>query len=367
MTTEAMPPLAQNEELARKYQEETERAVKRYQKALELATNPPEIRVGLSAKEIIWTRNKAKLYHYLPPENAPVRRAVPLLLIYALINKPYVLDLRPGASMVEYLLNQGYEVYLIDWGTPGPEDSAMLMDDYVLDYIPRAVKKVLQHSGAKEISVLGYCLGGVLTTCFMALHSELPIRNMILMAAPIDFSTCGLFHKWLDPKHFNVHQVVEAFGNMPAELIDFGSKLLKPVPNFISTYVGAFDRLWDDRAVESWLSMQKWVNDGVPFAGAAFKQWINDFYQGNKLTKGELKMRGRTVDLSNIKANLLNIIAEQDHIALPEQSKPILEYVSSLDKEQIILPAGHVGLVVGRSASKMLWPALHKWLAARSN
>lgn len=368
MSVDTNPVLPQSEELVRRYQEEADRAIKRYNKALELMTNPPEVVVGQSAKEVIWTRNKAKLYHYLPSDKAPTRHATPLLLIYALINKPYVMDLRPGASLIEYLVGQGFEVYLLDWGTPGPEDANMLIDDYVLDYIPRAVRHTMRHAKAKEISVMGYCIGGVLTTCFVALHQQkLPIRNMILMAAPIDFTTCGLFQKWLDPATFNVNQVVQAYGNMPGEIIDFGSRLLKPVPNFLSTYTGAFDKLWDDRAVESWLSMQKWVNDGVPFAGAAFKQWIKEFYQGNKLTSGELKLRGQRVLLSNITANLFNIIAEADHIALPAQSKPIMDLVSSPDKEQIILPAGHVGLMVGRSASKGLWPALSKWLGARSN
>ena len=369
MTTETPAGnLPQSEEMARQYQEEMEKAVKRYQKAYELLTNPPEVVVGQSPKETIWTRNKAKLYHYLPSDKATVRHPVPLLLVYALINKPYVMDLRPGASLIEYLVGQGFEVYLLDWGTPGPEDAGITIDDYVLDYLPRAVRKVLRHAGSKEISVMGYCIGAVLTSCFVALHQQdLPIRNMILMAGPIDFTACGLFKQWLDPEYFNVNKVIEAYGNMPAEMIDFGSKLLKPVPNFVGTYTGAFDKLWDDKAVESWLTMNKWVNDGIPFAGAAFKQWIKEFYQENKLTRGELKLRGRSVLLSNITANLLTIVASQDHIALPEQSKPVMDLVSSADKELLVLPAGHVGLMVGRSASKGLWPALNGWLAARSN
>ncbi len=366
MTTEATNLESQSEELAKHYQEELDKAVRRYNKALGMLSNPPDVLVGQSPKEVIWTRNKAKLYHYLPSDKAKTRYAVPLLMIYALINKPYVLDLRPGASLIEYLVDQGYEIYLLDWGTPGPEDSNLTVDDYVMDYIPRAFRHTLRHSGAKEVSVLGYCLGGTLTSCFVATHPELPIRNMILMASPLDFTEKGLLHQWLDPQYFNLNQIIEAYGNMPGQMIDFGSKLLKPVPNFVSTYLGAFDKILDDRAIEGWLSMQKWVNDGVPFAGAAFKQWIKEFYQENKLTKGEFKLRGRPVLLQNIRANLLNIIAEHDHIALPAQSKPIMGLVSSPDKEQIILPAGHVGLVVGQSASKGLWPALNNWLAARS-
>ncbi|NWJ95557.1 MAG: class III poly(R)-hydroxyalkanoic acid synthase subunit PhaC [Chloroflexi bacterium] len=354
-----------NEILAKQYQEEIERALKRYSRALDYAEHPPEVPVGQSPKEVIWTRNKAKLYHYVP--TVEKRHNIPILMIYALINKPYILDLRPGSSLVEYLLGQGFEIYLLDWGTPGPEDRNLKIDDYVLDYMPRAVKHTLLHSGAKEVSLLGYCIGAVLTVTFAALHSELPLKNLILMAAPLDFSEQGLLRTWLDPQNFDVDQLASAYGLIPAEMVDFGSKMLKPVNNFVLTYSSFFDKLWDDRAVESWLSMQKWVNDGVPFSSEAFKQWIKDFYLGNKLTTGQLYLRGQRVNLSKIKSNLLNIIAEKDHIALPSQSKPIMNLVSSPDKEQLILPGGHVGLVVGRNATKGLWPALSAWMSKRSD
>jgi len=361
-------PIPSSEELAKRYQEEMDHALKRYNKAISLMTNPPEIKTGQTPRELIWTRNKAKLYHYFPTQTPKQHFAVPIFFIYALINRPYVVDLRPGASLIEFLANEGHEVYLLDWGDPGPEDAGNDLDTYVMDYLPRAAKHVLRHSGAKELTVYGYCIGAALTAMFVSMFTpEIPFRNMILMAAPIDFSEQGLFNIWLDPKNFNVNQLLEAYGNMPNFMIDFGSRLLKPVPNFVSTYTGAFDRLWDDRAIESWLSMQKWVNDGVDFPGAAFKQWVTEFYQQNKLSQGKFKLRGKPCLLSNIKANVFNIIADQDHISLPSQSKVIMDLVSSTDKEQIILHAGHVGLVVGRSASKGLWPALERWLEPRSN
>ncbi len=360
MTTET-------EDLAKQYQEEIDHSVKRYARAMGYMEKPPEIPVGQSPKEIVWTRNKAKLYHYIPTLPPEKRHNVPLLLIYALINKPYIMDLRPGASLIEYLVGQGFDVYMIDWGMPGPEDRNMRLDDYIFDYIPRAVKHTLRHSGAQEVSLLGYCIGATLTACFAALHSDYPIKNMVLMAAPLDFSERGLLRTWLDPEYYNVDQIADAYGLVPAEFVDFGSKMLKPLNNFVLTYNNFWDKLWDERAVESWLSMNKWVNDGVPFVGGAFKQWIKEFYLGNKLTTGQLVLRGKQVDLQQIKANLLNIIADKDHIALPSQSKPIMDLVGSPDKEQMILPGGHVGLVVGRGATKNLWPALGRWLAARSD
>ncbi len=365
--TEAVNQSGATHEAAPNFQAMLELALKHHEQILNIAQNLPDVPVGQSPKELIWTRNKARLYHYLPTTSNTKRHSVPLLLIYSLINKPYILDLRPGASLVEYLLGQGYEVYLLDWGTPGPEDRHLKLDDYVLDYLPRAIKHVLRHAKTTEITLFGYCLGALLTLCATALHPALPIKNLVLIAAPVDFSEKGLLQSWLNPEHFEIDRVVEVYGLIPAEVVDFGTKMLKPFNNFVLTYTNLLDKLCDERAVEGWVSMQRWVNDGVPFAGEAFRQWVKDFYLGNKLVTGQLTMRGQLVELCKVKANLLNVIAENDHITPPSQSLPLLNLVSSPDKTQLVLPGGHVGLVVGRSAANNFWPVLDNWLNQRSD
>lgn len=335
-----------------------------YAQPFNYAVHLSEVAIGQTPKEVIWTRNKAKLYHYLPVIEK--RYPVPLLLVYALINKPYILDLRPGGSLIEYLLKRGYEVYLLDWGTPGYEDRHLKIDDYVLDYLPRAIKHTLRHAQASQISLLGYCLGAVLSVCCAALSDDLPLKNLILMAAPLDFSEKGLLRTWLDPEYFELDLIVDSYGLIPAEMLDFGLKLLKPFNNFVLTYTSLLNKSEDKQAVEAWASMQKWVNDGVPLAGETFRQWVRDFYLGNKLTSAQLILNGQQVDLAKIKISLLNIIAAKDHITLPSQSQPIMDLVSSRDKEQLILEGGHVGLVAGSGAVKGLWPALDSWLSSRS-
>lgn len=338
----------------------------RYNQMLRLASSWPEVAVGQSPKETIWSRNKARLYHYLPSNTQSQKYKTPILIIYALINKPYILDLRPGASLIEYLVKQGYDVYLLDWGKPGLEDKHLQLADYVLEYIPRAVKHVLQHANTTELTLLGYCMGGTLSVCYLALHNDAPVKNLILLAPPIDFSAPHLLRQWFDPKNFNLDAFVNDYGLIPAEAIDFGTRLLKPYQNFVQTYLSLADKLSDEQAVQSWLTMQKWVNDGVPMAGETFRQWVRDFYQGDKLATNELCLRNQRVDLSLITANLLNVVAEKDHIVPPCQSQPLMDLVSSRNKEQIILQAGHVGLVAGRDATNKLWPALNAWLASRS-
>ncbi len=327
-----------------------------------------EVAVGQSAREVIWSYNKTSLYYYLPAAKTKNRYPVPLLVIYSLINKPYVLDLLPETSLIGFLLREGFEVYLLDWGEPGLEDAGMLLDEYVLDLLPQAVKKTLRHSKALEISVLGYCLGGTLLACSLAICPQLPVRNLILMAAPLDFSERGLLQVWLTASYFDVRRIVEAYRLIPAELINFGTQLLKPGPTFFSGYnpvLSAFPCNKGNLSI-SRLAINKWVNDGIAFPGAAFQQLVEELYRRNNLVKGELVLRSKKVQLANIKANLLNIIAAGDHIALPSQCQPVMQLTQSPDKTQVVLPGGHVGIVIGRNASVQLWPVLESWLPVRS-
>ncbi len=353
-----------DQELREKYQNELNQALIRFAKASGRAGELPDVPVGQSPRELVWTRNKAQLYHYFPQSGK--HYTIPLLLVYSIMNKPFILDLRPGSSLVEFLLKTGFEVYLVDWGLPGPEDASQKIDDYVLDLMPRLVKQVLRHSGATEISLLGYCIGGVFAICYAALHPQAPVKNLLLMAVPLDYNEMGLFQRLLDPTHFDVNAVIDGYGLVPGEMLDLGAKFLKPLQNFITTYTSFQDKILDDRAVESWLSIQKWLNDTVPFPGGAFKQFVVELYGQNKLVKGQLKLGGQAVDLSRIKISLLNIMAKKDDMVLASQSKPVLRVVGSRDKEEIIMPGGHIGLVVGRNANKNLWPALENWLKQRS-
>ena len=337
---------------------------KRFKRVVDVLTKEPEPKVGQTPKEVIWTKNKAKLYRYQPAKKKTNK--VPILMIYALINKPYILDLTPGSSLIEYLTNNGHDVYLLDWGTPGYEDRHMKLDDYVLDYIPRAVKKVLKTSQAKELTLFGYCIGGTLTAMSVALNPDLPIRNTIFLTSPFDFSNAGLFTNWVDERYFNLDQMVDTLGNIPPEIIDFGNKLLKPLVNYIGPYVTLAERIENDEFVKNWSLMQKWVSDGVPFPGEAYRQWIGEFYQKNKLINDQLYIRGQQVKLSNIKTNVLNIAADRDHIAIPEQTERIMDKISSKDKTYKLLPAGHVSVTIGKSAVKHTYPLIHEWVTERS-
>jgi polyhydroxyalkanoate synthase len=322
-----------------------------------------QVPTGMSPKDVVYTRNKTTLYRYRSTQR---RHKTPILFVYALINRPYIFDLTPESSFFKFLLEQGYDVFLVDWGTPGWEDRNMDFDDYVGEHLPRCVDRMLRASGAEEFTLFCYCMGGTMTAMYAALHPE-RMRNLVCLTAPFDFADTGLYGIWLEDRHFDPVRLAEGFGNIPADLIDTGNMMLRPVVNYVGANVTMWDRLLARKDMTSFLALNKWVKDGVAFPGAAFVQWITQFYQQNLLIKGEVTVKGEPVDLSRITVPLLNIAGEKDHIATPEQVAPLNEIVSSKDKTYLLLPAGHVAMLVGAGAKKGLWPKVLTWLDKRSD
>ena len=271
-----------------------------------------DAKIAQTPKTLIWTLNKAKLYRYIPVAPEDKRHRIPLLLVFAIMNRPHVLDLRPGHSFVEYMRDRGYDIYLLDWGAPGPEDRNLTFDEYALEYLPRVVRKLKAVSGQQQFNMLGWCLGALISTLYAALRPDDGLKDLILLTAPLDFTdkTSSGFVRWTSSDDFNPDRIVNAFGNVPGEMIDYGAKSLKPVENFVGNYINLWDRIDDPKVVESWHAMNTWVRDNIDMTGGAYRQLIEDLYKKNRLKEGTLMLRGERVDLKNLKASVLNVIAE---------------------------------------------------------
>ena len=356
------------EVLTKRFFEEFDRLTKSSDTFSKLAANRLDIQIGLTPKTVIWSLNKAKLYHFTPAVPPEQRHPVPILLIFALINRPDIFDLRPGNSFVEYLLSQGYDVYMLDWGRPGLEDAHYNFDDYVLEYMPRVVRAAQRHSGKRDFSLVGWCIGAMITTLYATMRPDDGIRNLVLLTAPLDFAdkNAGPFNRWLTTEFYNVDELIRQHGNVPGSMIDYGSKMLKPVENFISSYFKLWDNLDNPAVVESYMAMNKWVTDLVDFPGGAFRQWVVEFYRENRLMEGTLKLRGEKVDLRNLRCNFLNVIADKDHIVPTCQSVTVMDKVGTRDKLLLHMRGGHIGMMVGSGANKRVWPQIDGWLKKRS-
>jgi polyhydroxyalkanoate synthase len=349
-------------ELLEKTQEEIKRNLLRMKHFSEMMMNPKEPEVGPTPREEIYRKNKSRLWRYASKRTV----RTPLLFVPNLgISRPYIFDLMHNGSFIEYMTQQGFDFYLLDWGVFGPEDNGLTVEDAVTKILPRVAKKALQSSGASEMSVLGYCMGAPLSACFVAGNPEFPLRNYIDMAGPFDFAHVGLFGLWLDPRFFDVDKYVDTLGSIPADMVKMGFKLLKPTME-LSTNLNLWWNLWNPDYVAGFNALNMWANEYLPFPGEFFRQWVKDFYQQNKLIKGELTMAGRPVRLERISCPVLAVGAKEDNIAPPACVKPLIQAVSSPDREYVELPGGHISLIAGRGASAHCWPKVASWLAARS-
>lgn len=282
------------ERVAQRLAEEFERTIRSGDMAARIAANREIVQIGQTPKKKIWGLNKTTLYHYYPIVPPEQRKAVPLLLVFALINRPDIFDLTPGNSFVEFLLKQGYDVYLVDWGRPGLEDAKNDFETYSLEYLPRVVRAMQRHTGKREFSLLGWCIGATITTLYAAMRPDDGIRNLVLLTAPLDFSDkeSGQFSRWLNTEYYNVDELVRQSGNVPSAVIEYGNKMLKPVENYVGTYLKLWDNLDNPKVVASWLAMNTWVTDNVDFPGAAFRQWVIEFFRENRLI-GRYAQNGR--------------------------------------------------------------------------
>ena len=321
-------------------------------------------KLGQAPRREVAASGTARLYRYEGRRS----HETPLLFVPNLgISRPYIFDLLPGASFVEHMTQRGFDFYLLDWGAFGDNDSDLTLEDCVTTILPAMTRAVLQTAGTHQLSVLGYCMGGPLSAAFAAAHPEIPVKNFINMAGPIDFSQSGLFGLWLQRKYFDVDRVVDGLGgSIPAHVIRAGFKLIRPTAE-ASTYLNLCWNLWDERYVETFTALSTWANEYVALPGAFFRQWVRDFYQDNKLYRGELRYGGRAARLDAMTCSVLAVGAAQDYIAPPACVRALIDsVVASSDKEYMELPGGHISLIAGRGALHTCWPRVSDWLTTRS-
>ena len=335
----------------------------RIEKGLDILLAREEPPVGVTPKDVIYSRGTLRLYHYRPMSDEVYR--VPVVFIMSLISKPFILDLTFGQSFIQYMLAQGFDVFMVDWGIPRPEDKRLKLDDYVLDFMPRCFEEVQKATGEKDYSMLGYCMGGQLALMYAGLSPEAPVSNLVCAATPVDMEGMGLFRHFADRRWFDVDRLVDAIGNVPPDFMLRSFEMLRPMDRWMS-YLRLIDNLWDPVFVYGYRVMYKWTNEQIPFPGEAYRQMIRELMWENKLMKNTMSLDNRRVDTKAITCPVLNVMAEHDHIAPYAATRPLLDVVGSTDKEEVVLKGGHVSLVAGKNAIGRLWPKVAEWLAERS-
>jgi len=345
----------------------------KFKYGMELFMKAPDFSVGTTPSEIIFREDKMKLIHYIPTVEKPY--PVPVLIVYALVNRYYILDLQPDKSVIKKLLDEGFDVYVIDWGYPSGIDRYLTIDDYVNGYINNALDKIRERSGLDNITLFGVCQGGTFSVMYAAQHPE-KVKNLVTLVTPVNFDTDkGLLHVWA--KSLDVDKIVDYYGIVPGDFLNAGFLLTDPFRLMIDKYVGLFEKieydpndtahsLRNEETVKNFLRMEKWIFDSPDQAGETFRQFMKDCYQKNLLIKNKMEIDGKKINLKNITMPLLNVMAEFDHLVPNDASKPLTEAVSSSDKEMLVFPTGHIGIFVGSKSQKEVCPSIAEWLKPRS-
>ena len=345
-----------------KMAEDAEKARTRAEKASEVLLGPLETEIATTPCDVVYEEDRVKLKHYKPATKIQLKR--PLLLVYALINRETMLDLQPGKSVVENFLQEGIDLYMIDWGYPTRKDRYLTIDDHVNGYIDNAVDFILKRHNLDKINLMGICMGGTFCVIYSALHPE-KVQNLVTTVTPTHFDTDqGLLHIWM--RDMNVDQIVDTYGNIPGDIMNLAFLLLNPARLMIDKYVGFLENMDNKKFVENFVRMEKWIFDSPDVPGETFRQFVQDCYQKNLLIRNKMEIGGQRVDLKKITMPILNYYGKYDHLVPPEACELLTSKVGSKDTENVCLDTGHIGIYVSSKCQKEFVPRIARWLKEKA-
>jgi poly[(R)-3-hydroxyalkanoate] polymerase subunit PhaC len=344
-----------------KLAEEAEKAGESVQKASDVLLEPLETEIAVTPYDVVYEEDRVKLKHYRPSVDIQLKR--PLLVVYALINRETMLDLQPGRSVVQNFLQEGIDVYMIDWGYPARKDRYLTIDDHVNGYMDNIIDFILDKHQVDKIHLMGICMGGTFSVIYAALHPE-KIQSLVTTVTPTNFDTQqGLLHIWM--KDMDVDRIVDTYGNIPGDIMNIGFLLLNPARLMIDKYVGFIENMSNKTFVENFVRMEKWIFDSPDVPGETFRQFVRDCYQKNLLIQSKMLVGGKRVDLKKITMPLLNYYGKYDHLVPPEACELLTSNVGTEDAEDICLDTGHIGIYVSSKCQREFAPRIARWLRER--
>jgi polyhydroxyalkanoate synthase len=343
--------------------EDTEKAQKRASRASDVLLGELDYELGATPYDIVYEEDRVRLKHYARNESAENKLKAPLLVVYALINRETMLDLQPGRSVVNTFLQEGIDLYMVDWGYPTRKDRFLTIDDHVNGYLDNIVDFIRRRHDIAKINLMGICMGGTFCVMYAALHPE-KIKNLITTVTPTNFDTDkGLLHVWM--KDIDADRMIRTFGNIPGDLMNFGFLLLNPARLMIDKYVGFLENMDSRDFVENFVRMERWIFDSPDVPGETFRQFVEDCYQKNLLIRNQLMLGGKRVDLKKLTMPLLNFFGEYDHLVPPPACDRLVEAVGSSDAENVCLETGHIGIYVSSKFQRQFAPRIARWLKER--
>ena len=353
-----------HEDLVSRLRREAGRSVLRARNGIRVASGSSRPRVGATPKDVVWRRDRAELWRY---RGGTIRHHPPVVFVHSLVSRSYIMDLRPGSSTVEFLLDQGFDVSMLDWGVPDERDADNTIETYVDEYLPGALEALRRETGSEEVTLAGYCLGGTFAILYAAGRGEATVRNLVLLASPVDYSEMGVMVAAVLDGRLDPEELVDETGNVPGDAL-YAAFFMQAPTTEIARYATLLENLWNDEFVEAWQAMAQWSREQVPFPGAALRQVVEQLVRRNVLMSGRMRLNGRELDFANVRGNVLNAVAERDKVVPLAAAEPAGRLVGDpARREELRLPGGHVTFFAGRHAFRHTLPALTKWLVAHSD
>jgi polyhydroxyalkanoate synthase len=351
-------------DLITRVQRDVERSVLRARNGVRYVRGTHRPQLGVTPKDVVWRRGRAQLWRY---RNDDVRYGPPVVIVHSLVSRSYILDLRPGQSLIEYLVNNGLDVFMLDWGVPDERDADNTLETYVDVALPRALAAVRRETGSREVTLAGYCLGGIMAMLYAAGHPDAAVRNLILMATPLDFGAMGPMVAALREGRLGADELLDETGNVPADALYSGFYMLAPTTE-IAQKATLLEHLWNDEFVEGYQAMAQWTRDHVPFPGAIFRQVVEQLVRENVLMSGRMRLGRRVVELADARGDVLVAVAERDGVVPAAATEPALELVGDPGRRDVLrLPGGHVTFGAGKAARTHTMPRLTEWITAHSD
>jgi poly[(R)-3-hydroxyalkanoate] polymerase subunit PhaC len=320
---------------------------------------PPDL--DATEKELLFSQDKLSLRRVRPRAGAPAPLRTPVLLIPPLMVQPYVYDLAPHHSLLVTLRDAGLDPFVIDFGVPDRGDAGLTLDDYVLDFVPTCIERTLQASGAEQLAVVGYCMGGLFGLIHAGTFRDDRVCALVTIGAPVNFQRMGVVTVASRLGAPVIDPIIDLLGNVPGWL---SSGVFKAItgPQLLKGYLHLLTHLSDEEQVAAFRAINYWINDLIPFPQEAFRQVFHEIVFGDKLRRGELVLGGRRCDLGAVTCPLLTFAGETDRVAPHASIREIMELVGSSDKTLVLAPGGHAGVMAGSRAPQAVWQPLTAWL-----
>ena len=329
-----------------------------FQLLMEQLSKIPAPQLANTPKTLIYSENKLRLFCYQALNTE--QKAPPILITYALVNRPDIVDLEPDRSLVLRLLEQGYRVYLIDWGYPDSSDCFTCLDDYISGLLHRCVQQTKRHCNSQTVNLLGICQGGVFSLCYAALHPE-NVSKLVTIVTPVNFhSTHNTLGLWV--KNMTAHTLGKPSVNVSGQLISALFSRLKPFQLTHEKYRQPATLSTQKESLDTFLRMEHWLNDTPDLAAQAANEFMQYFYQQNSLHNKTLRIANKPTLLSDISCPVLNFYATEDHIVPPASAQALAQHIEPSLYQEFALKAGHIGAFISKTTQQALINKLKNWL-----